>query len=296
MNIRPFIEKEGKLSAVIFMSGTGSNAEKLLEKTGSGGKSSWVPAVIVTDCPETSRASEIAGKFNIPLISHGIKKYYSAHGESRVSLKTPEGRKIRKLWTKELRRLIKPFAPDFGILAGFVPLTNITSDFPCLNVHPGDLTVERDGKRLLAGLHTVPVEAAIINGFKVMRTSVIIAQPYTGKGGEMDSGPVLGVSPGIDIDFMGFSGEELEGVAATRPATRPFGGYGDSLEEVALFNQEKLKKNGDWVVFPAVVEDFAAGKYGTDENGRKLFYFTETGWRHIITVERGEKTKKLFFP
>ena len=47
---------------------------------------------------------------------------------------------------------VATFLVSLGILAGFVPLTNLTSDFPCLNVHPADLTVTApDGRRLLAG-------------------------------------------------------------------------------------------------------------------------------------------------
>lgn len=96
---------------------------------------------------------------------------------------------------RALRELVLPWKIDFGVLAGFVPLCNITADLPCLNVHPGDLTVETDGRRILAGLHFKPVETAILAGHPALRSSVILAQPFEGSGeAEMDSGPVLGVS------------------------------------------------------------------------------------------------------
>ena len=187
----------------IFMSGNGSNAEKVLDfhkKT----LAKWLPVAIITDDSERSRASEIATQYNLPLIELSIRKFYRQYGEDKVSLASENGRRIRELWTAALREKIAPFNVDFGILAGFMPLSNITGDFPCLNVHPGDLTVERDGRRLFVGLHAVPTELAIINNFKTIRSSVIIAQPYTGQGGEMDSGPILGISPELELDLQGF--------------------------------------------------------------------------------------------
>ena len=164
----------------------------------------WSPAVIVTDTPQKSRAAEISQLNNIPLIEHDIRAFYKANCLNRISILTPEGQAVREKWTNKLREMLIPYNIDFGILAGFVPLTNITSDFPCLNIHPGDLTVEQNGKRLLVGLHTIPIELAIINGFSSLRSSVIIAQTYTGRGGEMDSGPILGISPEVPIDFKSY--------------------------------------------------------------------------------------------
>lgn len=266
----------------IFMSGGGSNAEKVLEfreKTSA----SWLPAVIITDAPETSRATEIAAKFDLPLVELSIREFYRQHGENKISLATENGRHIRQLWTDALREKIAPFAIDFGILAGFMPLCNITGDFPCLNVHPGDLTVERDGRRLFVGLHAIPTELAIVNNFKTIRSSVIIAQPYTGKGGEMDSGPILGISPELQLDLQGFTCAQLLEIYNNRPERKPAGGWKDALSEIASTNQERLKEKGDWVVFPQVVNDFAAGKFAI-ENG-DLYFKEDDTWKKTTTRE-----------
>ena len=78
-------------SAAIFLSGSGTNAEKLLEHSRRlGNRSSWRPALIVTDRPRTSRAREIAEKYSLPLLEHGILEFYRAHGLERVTLATPE--------------------------------------------------------------------------------------------------------------------------------------------------------------------------------------------------------------
>ena len=51
-----------KPSAAIFLSGTGTNAAKLLEGWQSGKYSGWTPRVLVTDKPETSRARSLAAE------------------------------------------------------------------------------------------------------------------------------------------------------------------------------------------------------------------------------------------
>ncbi len=282
--MKKYFNTENNIANVaIFLSGSGTNAENLLKEL-KNSNDNWNPVAIVTDAPETSRAAELAEKFNVKLIALDIRKFYNERGEKRISILTKKGQEIREEWTNELRTLLKPLNIDFGVLAGFVPLSNITDDFPCLNVHPGDLTVLENGKRLLVGLHTVPVEIAIVAGLTEMRSSVIIAQAYTGKGGEMDSGPILGISQSVRIDLQGNSLDDLKTIANQRPEKRPVGGYKDKLEEVASFNQELLKVDGDWVVFPKVVAEFAKGNY-TEENNQ-LYYKNE----EIKTISFSPKT------
>jgi len=278
--------KAVKQNAAIFISGSGTNAEKVLEYYFNQSERNWTPAVIITDAPKKSRAKEIAHKFDIPLISHDIKDYYKKNGLRKVSLKTEVGRDIRQNWTNELRDLISTYSIDFGILAGFIPLTNITADFPCLNIHPGDLTVEIDGKRLLIGLHTIPIELAILNGHSHLRSSVILAQTYTGSGDGMDSGPILGISNLVPINLLDMTVDELNKISIVRPSTRPYGGYKDKLEKVAKYNLETLKQQGDWIVFPRVVSDFASNKFAFDNNSN-LFYKGNNGWIRINTVVYG---------
>ena len=284
-------KKKSSQNAAIFMSGSGTNAEKVLDSIAGQKEPSWTPSVIITDAPLKSRAPVIASKFGIPLIENDIKQFYKDRGEERISLLTKNGRRIRQEWTDKLREMLLPFQIDFGILAGFIPLTNITADFPCLNIHPGDLTVERKGKRLLVGLHTLPIETAIMNEMQELRSSVIIAETYTGEGGEMDSGPILGISGPVLIDFMGFSLQELKKAAQERPSKRPMGGYNDILVAVAKHNLERLKQQGDWIVFPGVVNDFASGKFAIDQS-KKLHYRQKNEWIAVKTVIYGKKSKK----
>lgn len=277
-------------AAAIFMSGSGSNAVKMLQALNGPDKGIWSVAALVTDRPVKSAARRIAAEFGLQdrLVELDIAEFYKECGETRVSLATPRGREIREEWTNTLRAKLAPFKPDFGILAGFVPLSNITGDFPCLNVHPGDLTYERDGRRLLVGLHTIPVELAIAEGLDSLRSSVIIAQPYTGSGsGEMDSGPVLGVSRQVEIDFQGQSRDSLLALMAARPQRRPPGGFGDELEKIASLNQDLLKERGDWTVLPPVVRAFAEGRFAVDAAGGLLWRDGQGRWQEVKTVEFG---------
>jgi len=43
------------------------------------------------------------------------------------------------------------------------------------------------------------------------------------------------------------------------------------LKEAEDFNQERLKENGDWIIFPRTIEFLARGRYGRDEAGRIYF-------------------------
>jgi len=264
------IPSDAKPSLAIFLSGSGSNAEKLLADAAV--RAAANVTVLVTDAPEKSRAIEIGAAFGLPVISCSIREFYRNHGLKSISLATAEGREVRELWTAELRRQLRNYAVDFGVLAGFEPLCNITNDFPCLNVHPGDLSkVDSEGKRCYVGLHSRPVEAAILAGEKELRSSVIIAGGFSDASKDMDNGLLLGISQGMAMDFKGHTPEEFRSIAALRSGKKPVGGWQDELEKFALHQQELLKSAGDHIILPLVVRDFARRCFALDNSG-KLFY------------------------
>jgi len=271
------------------MSGSGTNAEALLRYRAEHSGCRFVPALIVTDAPETGRAREVAARWNVPLAELDIRAFYAARGEEAISLVSDRRRAIRAEWTDALRALIAPWKIEFGVLAGFVPLCNIAADMPCLNVHPGDLTREAGGKRILAGLHYRPVETAILAGHPALRSSVILAQPFEGSGeADMDSGPVLGVSAPMPVELDG----ETTGSLAAVQALRTRAPYRDRLRELAERNLERLKVCGDHVVLPRVADDFAAGRFGVD-GGKLCFRDDGGGWTAVRTVEYGTDGRRL---
>jgi len=269
--------------AAILLSGAGSNADALLRYCAETSGVPFRPVVVATDAPRNSAAAEIAARFGLPPVGCDLRAFYAEHGESSIRLDTPRRRELRDLWTARLWELLRPFEPDFVLLAGFVPLTNLNRRLPCLNVHPGDLTVEdSDGHRLFAGLHYLPVERAILHPFPSLRSSVILTQPFTGAADDIDAGPVLGVSTPLPIDLEGESLETLRGIAARRGAPP----HRDRLREIAAHNIERLKTAGDHVVFPRAAADFAAGRFGVDEAGA-LYYRGQSSaeWQRVRTVE-----------
>ena len=194
-----------------------------------------------------------------------------------TSLKTERGREIRELWTNELRQKLSTYSIDFAIFAGFTLLTNITSDYLCLNVHPGDLSYLKDGQRYLIGMHNIPIERAILEGHSDLRSSVILAEPYAGEGANMDSGLILSLSPKVSIDLQEHSLENLQSIYDERvPGSR----IDDPLRDIARENLDRLKTHGDWVVFPKTVVDFAKGHYAIDGD-RQLHFYENNDWQAV---------------
>lgn len=269
---------EKPVRCVIFMSGSGTNTEALLEYERSLASSPYAVAALVTDAPETSRTNELADRYGLPVVAHDLKAFYLEKGEESVKLDTPRRRALREKWSQELWEKVKGFAPAFACFAGFTALSNIARELPCLNVHPGDLTrCAQDGSRLYAGLHVLPVEKAILNGETSLRSSVIRVQPYTGNGSkEMDAGPVLGVSAPMPVELGTYSLQSLEECRRQRvPGVK----CTDALRRLALEHIERLKICGDHQVFPRAVADFAANCFRCE--GETLFYNGEK----VLTVE-----------
>lgn len=248
-------------NAAVFLSGAGTNAEVLLRDIQNDPHAPWRASVLVTDRPETSRARELAAKFQLPLVEHDIVTFYRAAGEAKVSIRTGNGMRLREEWTDGLRAKLAAYPIDFGIHAGFITLCNITADYPCLNVHPGDLTVMEDGKRVFAGLHLGPTEYAILAGYSGIRSSVIVAQQVSLGATEMDEGPILGISGSMPLDLCGYTLEELQAAKERRAGKTPAEYANDILRIVASRNVDRLKEYGDWEVFPRVVRDYAAGAF-----------------------------------
>jgi folate-dependent phosphoribosylglycinamide formyltransferase PurN len=275
---------------VVFLSGGGTNAEAILNYLASGGRA-FRTVALATDSPLASHARELGKRHGLPVVELDIREFYRARGEESIRLDTPRRREIRQEWSDALYALLAPFAPEMGILAGFIPLTNLTGRFPCLNVHPGDLTLEdASGRRLLAGLHILPVERAILAGHAALRSSVILAQPYTGDGSrEMDSGPVLGVSEAMPLDLEGAAIEEL---AAVRDRRVPGRKVDDLLRRLAEKNVERLKIAGDHVVLPRAAEDFAAGRFHAE--GKRVGFLDGGAMHPALTVEYRADGSRIF--
>ncbi|MBE6389559.1 MAG: DUF2062 domain-containing protein [Lentisphaerae bacterium] len=291
-----FIPRPGDVPAriAICMSGAGSNAEVILSLAASGA-SGYVPVVIFTDNPEASGAAGLSAKYNVPMEHLDIRAFYREHGEDDIQLNSEKRRQLRNIWSEKVWQILQKYQCDFAVFAGFVPLTNLADKLPCLNVHPGDLTLKNpDGSRRYAGLHCKPVEKAVLDRCKFLRSSVILVQSYSGSGQhDLDGGPVLGISAPVQVDLHNSTYEELETIYRQR-GKAPFN---DRLRQIALGNIENLKIQGDHVVFPQVISLFAKGCYASDDDGRLFFRESADGrWNEVETVEFAGDDSRMIRP
>ena len=139
----------GQARAAVFMSGTGTNAEALFRYHAGHPECRFVPALIVTDAPEHSRARELAAAWNIPLVEHDIRAFYAARGETAISLVSERRRAIRSEWTEALRELVLPWKIDFGVPFRAVISVDVESWEPeeCPLCKEGKLPVVKPGSR-----------------------------------------------------------------------------------------------------------------------------------------------------
>ena len=283
--IQNFLKKNSStLSAAVFLSGSGTNAEKILIRNAADPNAKWRPSVIVTERPGCDAAKRFADTYGLPLVVHDLVSFYKAHGLEKTGCATEEGRAVRKLWTDALREMLKPYPIDFAIFAGFVPLTDIVEDFPCLNVHPGDLTEpDENGQRLLVGLHSIPVELALMKHLPYLRSSVIVLESFRSTG--VDGGALLGVSAPVAIEWTDEMRMTVDAAAAARIGKKRAEYKNDELAVIAAEYLEKLKVNGDWVVFPQVVDDFAAGHFAYDRETGTVYFDGQAATGREYTVE-----------
>ena len=244
-----------------FMSGSGTNVRRVLEEEERLGMDSpFHVSLIVTDRPKRSNAKAIAEEYaqkghSLTLVSHDIGRFYRERGRKKATLSTERDREIRAEYTDTLREKLRAYPIDFAVFGGFAPLTNITDDFPCLNVHPGDLSLVVDGIKVLKGLHKVPVQAALDRGLEYVRSSVILAMSYTGEGDDMDRGPLIALGPRMDI----------------------------GTETDAGTIQDCLKEASDWKVLPVAVVEVARGNVVVDFRTDRVY--TSTDGTGIIIPE-----------
>lgn len=259
----------GRYSGAVFLSGTGANAEKILSEHSAGDR--WEPVVLVSDRRE-SAAESLGERYHIPVVIHDLREFYAEHGFTHTLLNTPEGRAARQAWTDALREKLAGYTIDFGIFAGFIPLTNIVDDFPCLNIHPGDLLYEEDGERILTGLHIIPVERALVRELSYLRSSVIVVESLRADRKNIDGGFILGVSAPVAIPWDDELREKVRACTVAREGKTRAEYKGDFLMTFAAEMLERLKNEGDLVIFSQIVKDFAAGHFSFD-NDRNVVYY-----------------------
>ncbi len=231
-----------------FMSGSGTNVVKLLERESDlrteEGKSPFEVVFIFSDRSDgASRGESIALEHGLPYASYDIRAFHRLRGLRR-SATTPEGLEARRRFDRVPSILTQAFDIDVVALGGYMSYTTLQG---CVNVHPADLSIRHpDGTRKYVGDHAVL--DAIAAGESELRASTL----WTDQG--VDTGPLLVVSDPVPVELP----DDLEPLEADP----------ERLLRVADAHQERLKETGDWKVFPLTVEMIARGRFALDEEGR----------------------------
>ena len=238
--------EEGPLKLVGLMSGSGTNIRKILghqiklEK--QAGTSPFKIVVLFSD-NGNSNASKIGMEYDIPVITRDIAGFYAKRGKKRSDLS------IRPEFDAETVKALSPFEVKAGIYGGYMSVVTspLIHAFLGVNVHPADLSIEEGGKRKFTGSHAV--RDAIAHGEKTIAATTHIVEDA------VDQGPILMISPPLPVILK----KEWD-------LSNP-----EHLKESESFNQERLKENGDWLIFPKTIEYLAQGRYGRDETGTLYF-------------------------
>ncbi|HPD61071.1 MAG TPA: formyltransferase family protein [Thermodesulfobacteriota bacterium] len=235
--------EEGPLKLVGFMSGSGTNIRKILEHQikleKQAGTSPFKLVVLFSD-NMNSNASKIGMEYDIPVIIRDIAGFYAQRGKKRSDLS------IRPEFDAETVKALSPFEVKVGVYGGYMSVVTspVINAFLGVNVHPADLSIEEGGKRKFTGDHAV--RDAILAGEKTISSTTHIVEET------VDQGPILMISPPLPVI-----------VKKEWDLSNP-----EHLKQAEAFNQERLKENGDWLIFPKTIEYLATGRYGKDETGK----------------------------
>jgi folate-dependent phosphoribosylglycinamide formyltransferase PurN len=231
-----------------FMSGSGTNIIKLIEKEKAlkavEAASPFEVIFIFSDRSDGACAGEkIALDNGLPYFSYDTRAFHRLRSLKRTVL-TPEGMAARKKYDRVAARLVDAFEIDVIALGGYMSYITLNR---CLNVHPADLSIRLpDGRRKYVGDYAV--RDAIAAGENTLRSSTL----WTDEG--VDTGPLLMISEALSVELP-------QPLATLRKDNKRF-------LQVVDEHQKRLKKVGDWKIFPLTIEMIARGRFGLDEGNR----------------------------
>jgi len=241
------VEKAGRpMRVAAFMSGSGTNIMRLIEcenkLRAEEGTSPFEVVFIFSDRADGVCAGEkIALNNGIPYFSCDIRSFHRLRSLNRT-VNTPEGLAARREYDSVARRLVEAFEIDVIALGGYMSYTTLDR---CVNVHPSDLSIRlSDKRRKYVGDNAV--HDAIAAGENMLRASTL----WTDEG--VDTGPLLMVSDPIYVNLP----EPIEILIKNNK----------KFLQVVDEHQQRLKKQGDWKIFPRTVEMIARGQFVLDED------------------------------
>ena len=244
-------EKRRPMRVAGFMSGSGTNIIKILEKEKdlrqSKGSTPFEMIFIFSDRSDGGcRGENIALEHGLPYFSYDIRAFHRIRGVKRT-IASPEGWAARKEYDQLAAKLVKTFDTDLIALGGYMSVITLPR---CVNVHPADLSIlSEDGRRRYTGDNAVA--DAISAGETELRSSTLWADEG------VDTGPLLMVSDPLPVELP----EPLDKLKIDK----------ERFMQIADEHQEKLKEIGDWKIFPRTIELISQGRFSFDENHRLYF-------------------------
>ena len=235
---RLYAPRKSPMRVAAFMSGTGSNLRKILEKQKkmeNDGGSPFEVVMIFSD-RQDSNAGQIAAENGISHYCSDRKEYYGKRGAD-----AGKDAKIREEYDVETVKFLEKHEIDVVALCGYMGIVSreICDRYVTVNVHPADLRIpDANGKRALAGcIGAECIKKAISRGEKEARSSTHLVTA------EVDGGAVLMVSDPVKL--------EIDENA--------------NVDEFAKKHQEILKEKGDWKIYPETIKRIALGRFWIDE-------------------------------
>lgn len=237
------------VKTAIFMSGSGTNAVKLLDheqmlRDRDGSSPFQVVAIFTENKDEGNNSKKISKQYGLPTQLHDFQDFLRSN---RVDRKDIDG---RVPYFESVVSSLAPYKVELVVFAGYELLvTPPILSYPIVNVHPGDLSVrDVSGNAVYTGLASIPIKKAILAGDEELRSSTHLITADT------DQGPPLLVSRPIKIEIP--HGLSLEDLARDK----------ELVKTVSTEHQGRLKITGDWEVLPLTVQWIAEGRF-TMERG-----------------------------
>lgn len=256
-----FNPEKGTMRVACFASGSGTNARRIIERSLEPGSRFEVVLLFsdvrddrVTKSGEKMcRTKDIAKEYGIAYECIDIRDFYKEKEVPRSDLS------VRPEFDGMVVELIAPSGVDLICNAGYMsimtpPILEAYSG-RIINVHPADLTIMEGPERKYVGIHVV--EEAIMAGEKELRATTHVVRE------KVDHGEVLVVSEPVPVRLpAGVTLGELADDKALRAKV---------MDE----HQDRLKKRGDWVIYPLTVQLIAEGRFSLDKgkiyfNGKRV--------------------------
>jgi folate-dependent phosphoribosylglycinamide formyltransferase PurN len=244
----------GKMRVACFVSGSGTNARRIIERSLRKG-SGFSVELIFTDVRDdrlnrsgekTCRARDITEEYGIAYECKDIRDFYRSKGQ-----RSHRDLSLRPEFDERVVNRVSLHDIDLVVLAGYMSITTepllMEFDGRMLNVHPADLSIVENGERKYVGIHVV--RDAILAGERELRATTHVVRE------KVDHGEILVISEPVPVQLP-----EGVGIEALKEDDA-------ALDRLVEEHQERLKERGDWVIYPMTVQMISEGRFALDGEG-----------------------------